>query len=128
MTDEEKKPYHTIMTAAWRLFGKERSAEKFSDAWWQEIISEYDDLRKPYKGTIYDDYCGDISQAFLEQWERIQKSDRQKRVFPSVLPEKQGYHQEELSFKNPVPKVGGSEEDTVPLELKTGAQSPSSTK
>jgi hypothetical protein len=79
MTDEDKKPYHTIMTAAWRLFIKERKTEQFSDEWWKELIGDYDKLREPYRGTIYDDYCGDVNQAFLDQWERIQKSSYPKK-------------------------------------------------
>lgn len=77
MTDEEKKPYHTIMVAAWRLFIKDRETEQFSDKWWEEIIGEYDNLREPYKGTIYDGYCCAVNQAFLDQWERIQKIGKQ---------------------------------------------------
>ena len=73
MTDEEKIPYHTIMTAAWRIFVKERKHERFSDAWWDEIIAEFDKLKAEYKNTIYENYCGYISQAFLDQWERLQK-------------------------------------------------------
>lgn len=76
MTDEEKKPYHTIMVAAWRIFIKERQSRQFSDEWWKEIIKEYETLRAPYKGTIYDDYCGDVSQSFLDQYERMQKRDK----------------------------------------------------
>ncbi len=73
MTDEEKKPYHTVMTAAWRVFTKARNAEQFTDEWWREIIEEYDKLREPYKGTPMDDYVCGINQVFLDEWELIQK-------------------------------------------------------
>lgn len=115
MTDEQKKPYHTIMVSAWRLFIKERAPKQFSQEWWNEIIGDYNKLREQYKNTQQFSYCDYISQSFLDEWERIQKRDRQDGVSEGVLLETQGYHQEELQFTDPVSAVGGSEEVVEPF-------------
>ena len=115
MTDEEKKPYHTIMVSAWRLFTKERTPERFSYEWWEEISGDYDKLREPYKGTPLDLYVCHINQAFLDEYERLQKRERPERVSTPVLPQEEEYTQEELHFPAPVPEVGGSEESNQTL-------------
>lgn len=112
MTDEEKKPYHTAMLASWRIFIKERKTERFSNEWWKEIIGEFNSLRESYVGTSLRDYVDYMNQAFLDEWERIQKRDRQKGISETVLPEAQEYHQEELQFTDTVSEVAGREENS----------------
>lgn len=111
MTDDVKKPYHDAMVSAWRIFIEERTSEQFSDEWWREIVGEYAHLMSSYHGTPLHDYVSYISQAFLDEWERIQKRDRQKGISETVLSEPQGYYQEELQFTDPVPEVDGSKEN-----------------
>ena len=101
MTDEEKKPYHTIMVSAWRLFIKERKLERYTDSWWEEVIADYDKLREPYKMTKYDLYCCHVSQAFLDELERIGKKDGPQK-----------YIQAELPLTKAVPELAGSKENT----------------
>lgn len=116
MTHDEKVPYHDIMVSAWRIFIKERPEETYSDSWWEIIIKEYEELREPYKGTKLDDYVCAISQTFLDEYERGQKrGKRQKRISETVLPNSQGYHQEELQLSDPVREVGGCEEIIEPF-------------
>ena len=110
MTDEEKTPYHVAMVSAWRIFIKERTIEKFSDKWWKEIIGEYNALRKSYLGNPLSEYVDYLSQTFLDEWERIQKRERQKGISETILPETQEYHQEELQFTDAVSSVAGREE------------------
>ena len=86
MTDEEKRPYHNIMVAAWRLFIKDREPEKFTDAWWKDVFKDYDKLRELYKKTIYDQYCCHVSQAFLDELERIQKRNKSQEYIQCELP------------------------------------------
>lgn len=73
MTDEEKKPYHSIMVDAWRIFIKENPHKRYSDKWWTDIINEYENLRKPYIGTELDDFTCRISQVFLDEYEDLQR-------------------------------------------------------
>ena len=115
MTDGEKKPYHNIMTAAWRLFIAERESKQFSDEWWEEIIKDYDKLREPYKGTELDDYVCQINQAFLDELERKMKRGKQNRVSQKVLSGAQRENQRELQCTDPVPEMGRCEEDDVQL-------------
>lgn len=77
MTDEEKKVYHTVMVDTWRIFIKERQSERYSDAWWQEIIGEYDDYRAKYKSSSVEDFCAELSMAFLNQHERVYKKGKE---------------------------------------------------
>lgn len=116
MTHEEKVVYHEIMKQAWIIFGKQRDCEEFGDKWWQEIIGEYDELRKPYKGTLLDDYVCQLAQAFLDEHERVYKRGKQKGISEAILSGSQGYHQEELQLSDTVSEVGGSEEDNVQIE------------
>lgn len=115
MTAEEKKVYHTIMVDTWRVFTKARTLEQFSDAWWQEIVGEYDELRKPYRGTLLDDYVCQLAQAFLDEHERVYKRGKQKGISETVLSKPQGYHQEELQLTNSVSEVGGDKESPETL-------------
>ena len=116
MTSEEKTPYHTIMVDAWRIFIKDRSHERYCDKWWEEIIGEYKSLRDSYIGTKLDDYVCQLSQVFLDEYERGQKrGKRQKRISETVLPSSQGCHQEELQLSDPVREVGGCEEIIEPF-------------
>lgn len=97
MTDEEKKPYYDIMVETWRSFIKVRKAELFSDEWWQEIIDEYEAQGKKWKGTPYEDYYGDLTMSFLNQYERLKK-----QIKPDMK-----YQQEEFVFTNSGCKVVG---------------------
>lgn len=107
MTDEEKKPYHTIMVAAWRIFIKDRKTERFTGQWWEEIIADYDKLREPYKMTKYDLYCCHVSQAFLDELERMgKKYGAQKDI------------QAELPLAKAVPELAGNKENTYQYSAK----------
>lgn len=112
MTDDVKKPYHDAMVSAWRIFIEERTAEQFSDEWWREIVGEYAHLMSSYHGTPLHDYVSYMSQAFLDEWERIQKRERQKGISETVLPETQRYHQEEIQFTETIPPVVRREESS----------------
>ena len=115
MTSEEKAPYHTIMVDAWRIFTKERIHEKYSDAWWEELIGEYTELRNKHKQLKLDDYICQLSQVFLDEYERGQGDAKPKRVSQAVLPNPQGYDQEELQLSDPICEVGGLEEIVEPF-------------
>ena len=115
MTRGEKEAYHDIMVTLWRMFTKERTPMLYSDAWWQEIIDEYETYTKQFKGTVLADYCGELGMAFLNEHERVYKKGRPERVPQDVLPEPQGFHQEELQFPDPVSEVEGSEEIIEPF-------------
>lgn len=116
MTHEEKAKYHEIMVASWRIFTKERPEELFSDPWWESIIGEFREMRKPYIGTLLDDYVCHISQVFLDEHERVYKRGRrQKRVSETILPGPEGFTQGELQFSDPVCEVGGFKEDIEPF-------------
>ena len=111
MTNDIKKPYHDALVASWRVFIKDRKEEQFSEAWWKEIIGEYKALSDSYKDTPIHDYVSYMNQVFLDEYERVQKRVRQKGISEGVLPEAQGYHQEELQLTDSIPEVGGDKED-----------------
>lgn len=115
MTDKEKTPYHKIMVDIWRIFIKERQHTRYSDKWWEEIIGDYRNLRKPYIGTKLDDYVCQLSQVFLDEYERGQKNERPNRVPETVLSETQGRDKEELQCSDSVCEVDGSEEIVEPF-------------
>lgn len=115
MDEEAKIKYHAILVETWRIFTKKRKPEQFSDDWWQEIIGEYRAFRSQYKGTLYDDYCGDLSMAFLNQHERVYKRGKQKRISQTVLPESQGLNKTELQCSDSVCQMGGFEEVVEPF-------------
>lgn len=115
MTDEEKKPYHDVMVASWRIFIKDRQPKRFSDGWWEEIIGDYDKLREPYKGNPMDDYVCHINQAFLDELERIQRRDRSQEVSTRILSKDKGGSQKELHCSAAVPEMGGSQKADEPL-------------
>ena len=115
MTDQEKTPYHRIMVDAWRIFIREREVPRFSDKWWEEIIKDYDELREPYKRTDLDDYVCDIAMLFLNEYERVNKHERQKRVSKELLSEDQRTTQTELQLSDNVCKVGRLEEVIEPF-------------
>ena len=115
MTRREKETYHEIMVTIWRMFTKERTPELYSDAWWQEIIDEYRAYTQKYKGTEFDDYCGELGMVFLNEHERVYKKGRPQRVSQEVLSGSQGFHQEKLQFSDPVREVGGFEEVIEPF-------------
>lgn len=115
MTDKEKAPYHKVMVDAWRIFIKERTHEKFSDPWWEEIIAEYERLREPYIHTLMDDYVCHISQVFLDEYERGQKRERPKRISKTVLPNSQGNDSKELQLPDTVCEMARCEEVIEPF-------------
>lgn len=115
MTDKEKAPYHKIMVDSWRIFIKERLSDKYSDAWWEDIIGEFRKLREPYVGTRFDDYVCHISQVFLDEYERGQKRERQNRIPETVLSNTQERNPTEIQFSDSVSKVGGCEEIVEPF-------------
>ena len=105
MTDEQKKPYYTIMVDCWRLFMKDRQFETFNDLWWQEIIGDYEKLREPYKGTNLDDFVCQLSQCFLDEHERLQKNERQNRIPGKILSGTQGTDQGKVQQPDSVCEV-----------------------
>ena len=115
MTDKEKTPYHKIMVDAWRIFIKERSHKRYCDDWWEEIIGEYRNLRKPYIGTKLDDYVCQLSQVFLDEYERGQKHERQNRIPETILSNTQERNPTAIQFSDSVSKVGGCEEIVEPF-------------
>ena len=115
MTDKEKTPYHKIMVDAWRIFIKERQHTRYSDKWWEEIIGDYRNLRKPYIGTKLDDYVCQLSQVFLDEYERGQKNERPNRVPETVLSETQERNPTEIQFSDSISKMGGCEEIVEPF-------------
>lgn len=115
MTDIEKKPYHKIMVDAWRIFIKDRELERFSDKWWEEIINEYDVLRKPYMNTEYDEYVCSISMAFLDEYERKGKYERQKGISEELLSGSQKEEERELQVSGDICEVDGFEEVIEPF-------------
>ena len=115
MTDEQKKPYYTIMVDCWRLFMKNRQFEAFNDLWWQEIIGDYEKLREPYKGTNLDDFVCQLSQCFLDEHERLQKNERQNRIPETILSNTQERNPTAIQFSDSVSKVGGCEEIVEPF-------------
>lgn len=115
MTSEEKTPYHTIMVDAWRIFIKDRSHERYCDKWWEEIIGEYKSLRDSYIGTKLDDYVCQLSQVFLDEYERGQKRERPNRIPQELLPEPQENYQAELQLSDSVSEMGGCEEIVEPF-------------
>lgn len=70
MTDEEKLRYHPIIVDTWRLFIKQRKSKLYSDAWWEEIIKDYEDYCKGHKGTDLYDICSELTMVFLNEYER----------------------------------------------------------
>ena len=115
MTDKEKIPYHKIMVDTWRLFIKERTCEKFSDKWWEELIDEYRKLRTPYIGTELDDYVCWLSQVFLDEYERKHKIAKQKRISKTILSDPQKGTPKELQCSDSVCQMGGFEEVVEPF-------------
>lgn len=115
MTDKEKAPYHKVMVDAWRIFIKERTHEKFSDPWWEEIIAEYERLREPYIHTLMDDYVCHISQVFLDEYERGQKREKQSGISKTILSSSQGRDTTEIQYSDNIPQVGGCEEVIEPF-------------
>lgn len=101
MTDEQKKPYYTIMVDCWRSFMKDRQFETFNDLWWQEIIGDYEKLREPYKGTSLDDFVCQLSQCFLDEHERLQKNERQNRIPGKILSGTQGTDKGKIQHTDP---------------------------
>lgn len=78
MTDEEKKKYYTILVDLWRMFIKPREQKPFSDSWWEQVIKEYTTYCDNYKGTLLEDYCGELTIAFLNEFERCSKKEKTK--------------------------------------------------
>ena len=52
MTDEEKK------------------------SWWQDIVNEYEAYKAQCKGSALEDFCAELSMAFLNQHERVYKKGK----------------------------------------------------
>ena len=115
MTDKEKTPYHKIMVDIWRIFIKERQHTRYSDKWWEEIIGEYRTLRHSYIGTTLDDYVCQLSQVFLDEYERGFKHEKQAGVSETVLPKPQGRTEEELQLPDNISSMGGCEEVVEPF-------------
>lgn len=73
MQDSERAIYHDIVNSCYKIFTKERPCAEFSDAWWEGLLSDYDELRAKYRGTQYQELVDELTFQLQEQHERRQK-------------------------------------------------------
>ena len=74
MQESERAIYHDIVNSSYKIFTKERPYAEFSDAWWEGLLSDYDDLRAKYRGTDYQQLVDELTFQLQEQQERRQKN------------------------------------------------------
>lgn len=115
MTHETKVSYYKVMSELWLLFSKDRSQEQFSDEWWEEIIRDFERAVEKYSNTPLVDYAWQVTMAFLNEYERVYKRERQKRLSEEVLSGTQGDKETKISQPVSVPEVVGSEESSQVL-------------
>lgn len=76
MQESEKKIYYEIITKCWIAFSKQRPCYQFSDEWWEQLINDFDDIRKSYINTDYATLVNEITMSLQDEHERRFKYGR----------------------------------------------------
>lgn len=72
MQDSEKKIYYNIITKCWVAFSKGRPYPEFSDEWWEQLIADFDLIRKEFSMTEYSEFVNELTMKLQDEHERRQ--------------------------------------------------------
>ncbi len=61
--------YKNAMSEILKLYIKYDEKEKFTDEWWESVISDFENHIDKYKGTKIESFIGDFGLSLCDYWE-----------------------------------------------------------